>query len=358
MICGARDVGNVCMAYADGHGSQHPASPEVKWNFWAPERDTFMVDERAGAVVAPSFVHVLGRLQNSLNSRINGSYELVATCHGRPVYLQRGTQHIIRYTAKTDSWLICCDDAPQPNRLNRFLQWIFTGDSNATEDTCTAFAKSHGKPHPAHALEWQVYDTTRGAFQPDSGVTITEAPLVVNVSGREDGRVGNNINGTYTVAGALNGCPLYKKVGAHLVLYYFTRGRWNIGRSVHAVDSGMCIAFADDLFSEDHPGNLRSGWHVWEESRGRHLLDSKVSLTVATDAPQHISDLEQLLRMQGAPQDAPQGRKRYHEAEPSEDQTLNAPEDFRRGAAKAARTNMSQASRVNVPPQPRSWLGA
>lgn len=355
MVCGKHDVGNMCMAYADAGDSQHPACPELRWNFWASDRQIWVCDENAGAVDAPPLVHVVGREEQNGNSRINGTYEIVAVFEGRPMYWKKGTQQIIRYSPKSDNWLIQCDGVPKPSRLNRFFTWIFNGDCAATEDTCTAFANSHGINHPAHVgFGWQVYDNIGGNFKPDSGLLVTAAPLVVNVSSRGDGRRGDSINGMYTLIGSINGYPAYKNVGADLVLYHFRHTRWLITRSVGMTAPGVCTAFADSQGEVDHPGGLHSGWHVWEDSRGHHLPDPSVSVRIAANAPEFMSDLDELLSLPGACDSVPLGRKRNREEDFSEGNCLNTSAALHMGSAKAARMTLPPP---RVPPRPRSWLG-
>jgi len=354
LLSGKHDVGNMCMAYADGDDSPHPACPALRWHFWAPERQDWVFDQQAGAVDAPGSVHVVGRDEQFGNSRINGTYQMVAVFQGRPLYWQKGTQQIIRYSPKSDNWLIQCDGVPQPTRLKRFFTWIFNGDSSATEDTCTAFAKAYGRNHPAHAVQWQVFDTICGNFKPDSSVLVTAAPLVVNVSGRQDGRCCSIINGTYTLAAAINGYPAYKKVGAQLVLYHFRHNRWLIAKTVDLANSGVCMAYADSQSEEGHPDGLRSGWHVWENSRNLHLPDPSVLVTAATNAPASMSDLDESLREKGASDPVLQNRKRYREEDISEEHYLYA-SGLHKGSGKSARVTLPPP---RVPPRPRSWLGA
>jgi len=101
LISDPRDVGsNICSVWADAGNALHPGDASMQWQFWEPERSTFVNDPSAGIVNAPEIVHVIWRHPQAENARINGTYHLAGIHERKPLYVQPGTSSVIRYSPK------------------------------------------------------------------------------------------------------------------------------------------------------------------------------------------------------------------------------------------------------------------
>lgn len=278
-------VGNFCSAFADGGGAPHPGFATMQWHFWEQQRGAWICDPSTKTLASPSTVHLIGRAATAENARICGTYHLAGAHDGMPIFVQPGTQKVMRYSAKTDRWLVDCDGLAAPSLVSRLYQWILSGDAAAATERCSAFAPANGTAHPGCCmLEWQVWEARAGRHVPDPWVRATTAPLALHVCGRDPVRENCDIDGEYMLVGTHCGRPAYVKNGTRLAIRYWApMRRWVIDRE-GLRNSDLCVAYADDLGEAEHPGN--SGpWHVFESSKGCHLADPHVAVVVPTDAP-------------------------------------------------------------------------
>lgn len=285
LLSAAGAVGNVCSAFAEGAGAIHPGCPELVWQFWENQRNAFLPDPATKTLTCPTLLHIVGRAAHAENARICGTYHLAGAHDGRPLYVQPGSQKIIRYSAKSNRWLIDCDGLAEPSLLSRLYQWILNGDSSSASDQCSAFADALTTPHPGFcALEWQVWETRLGRHNFDPCVRATTAPLAVQVRGRDPSRENADITGEYMLAGTHSGHPAYLQSGTRTALRYWPpMSRWVVDRD-GLRSSAHAVAYVDDRGDAEHPA--QSGlWHVFESSRGCHLADPSVTVAIPTDAP-------------------------------------------------------------------------
>jgi hypothetical protein len=210
LLAGPEMAGNSCVAFAEpgllsGLSGLH-------WHFWEARRGAFQLDSNVHVLAAPPRVHVVGRCLGKANAQINGTYHLAGIHESRPVYIQPGTQKVIRYVASSDRWIIDCEGLQEPSLLSRFYHWVLTGDAAASEEKCTAFAQAHGAGHPGYcALEWEVWEASSGRHVLDPCVRATTAPLVVRVCGRALGQENGDIAGDYHLVGTCQGRPAFQR---------------------------------------------------------------------------------------------------------------------------------------------------
>eukprot|EP00434_Breviolum_minutum_P010660 symbB.v1.2.009402.t1/scaffold531.1/size191016/14 len=293
----------------------HPGHIELDWMFWESIYRRFCPDPQTRAVIAPTSVHMIGRPAEAENPRINGSYVLAGIMEGRPAYVQPGTRNLLRYSSRTDRWLLDPDGLMEPSLLSRLYNWIFRGDPNvrppgntngeqrrgfalvseAAGDRCAAFSEASGSAHPGMStLEWFVWDSRRYSFKPDPQVRCTTAPLTIQaigqfafvqrdpfssfgleVAGRGANRENAFINGDYFLAGVDLGRAFYQKPGTPIIIRFWPqRSCWLIGRGLQPTDA--CSAFADCLPESEFPGDVCSAWYVYESIRGCHFSDSAI----------------------------------------------------------------------------------
>jgi len=283
LLSAASAKGNVCSAFANGMLATHPGFVELEWNFWEDSRKTFVPDPATRTLCAPTAIHVVGRAANMENGGICGTYQLAGAHEGRPLYVEPGSQKVLRYSAKTDRWLINVDGLKEPSVLSRLYQWILNGDSSTASETCNACAPARGSSHPGFcSLEWHVWHARKGQHLHDPLVRATTAPLALRVSGRDATRENCDICGDYVMAGTHGGRPAYLKSGTRTALRYWSR-RWVIDREGLRC-SDNCVAYVEDPDDTEHPVGL-APWCVYESSRGHHLTDRSMRVAVADDAP-------------------------------------------------------------------------
>ncbi|CAK0847695.1 unnamed protein product [Prorocentrum cordatum] len=156
LLSSVYDSGNVCCAFAEGDSMPHPGFPELQWHFWEPQVGKFSPDPATRTLTAPRMLHVMGRSAESGNARICGTYYLAGAWEGRSLYVQPGTQTVIRYSGKTDRWLIDCEGLAEPSLMSKLYHWILTGDTSAASERCTAHSQACGTQHPGFCdLQWQ-----------------------------------------------------------------------------------------------------------------------------------------------------------------------------------------------------------
>eukprot|EP00440_Ansanella_granifera_P060491 gb/GFBE01065565.1/.p1 GENE.gb/GFBE01065565.1/~~gb/GFBE01065565.1/.p1 ORF type:complete len:497 (+),score=55.70 gb/GFBE01065565.1/:1-1491(+) len=263
--------GPVCRAFAEAGSSEHPGHPQLDWWFVEPQLGTFVFDADTRTLDAPATVQVIGRHPEAANARVNGSYALAGIMDGRPAYVQPGTRKLIRYSSRTDRWLIDADGLLEPSLASRLYYWIFRGDLNAAGDRCIAFAEAYGAEHPGLAtLDWHVWESS--TFVPDPWVRCTTAPLALQVRGRAAGRENGFLNGEYVLIGTHNGRPAYQKRGSNIVIRHWPPNRWLIDCGGLRV-SDACTAWAESSPDSAHPADRCSVWYVWESCRGCHVQD-------------------------------------------------------------------------------------
>jgi hypothetical protein len=290
LISSVFDSGNMCCAYAEGESISHPGSPELQWHFWEPQLGKFSVDLATRTLTAPRMLHVMGRSAENGNARICGTYYLAGAWEGRSLYVQPGTQTVIRYSGKTDRWLIDCEGLAEPSLMSKLYHWILTGDTSAASERCTAYAQACGTQHPGFCdLQWQVWDSLSGRHNRDLKVRATTAPLAVRIAGRLAASENSDINGDYMLQTTHLGRPAYQKVGGRTMIRFWPpSGRWVIDREgLRNTDS--CVAYADGpQQNNDHPPTDGAAWYVWETSRGGHFLDQGLAASVPADAPAEL----------------------------------------------------------------------
>jgi len=287
LLSGSQDLGSdLCIAWAKAGTALHPVDGSLQWNFWEPDANNFVLDQRVGLVDAPRVINMFGRHPQAENSRINGEYQLCGVWAGKPLYHQPGVG-VIKYSPKKDWWLIDCDGLAQPGLMTRLMTFV-TGDADSAFDRCNAWANAHGSAHPGHcSLQWFFWDTVGQSHHPDKSVVSTRAPVRVQVSGR-DARLENaDINGEYSLTTFYEDRPVYEKAGTQVmepISMYFSRhtNTWVIDRN-GLTDSGVCVAYMDGQIASDDP-TVNSAWKVYEASRN-FVLDTRMSVTALCDVP-------------------------------------------------------------------------
>lgn len=149
---GLREV-DLCNAYADARGKDHPGDPGLVWHAWETSRGRHIADHAVRALVVPQIMSVYGREPTKENHGINGEYRIFGLQEGLPEYRKPGTSHVIRYWPPEDRWLIDLEGG------RRGL------------DVANAYADAHGTEHPGEkALIWHVWETSRGRHIADEDV--------------------------------------------------------------------------------------------------------------------------------------------------------------------------------------------
>jgi len=300
----AQDNGT-CLAYSEASTLEHPGHIDLEWMFWETQLQSFCADPATRTLVAPSVVRILGRRQEAENARINGSYVLAGVIEGRPAYVQPGTRHLIRYSSRSDRWLVETDGLVEPSLATRLYHWVFGGDLNGG-DRCAAYANASASEQPGTThLEWSVWESKRGCFIADPEVRCTTAPLALQVCGRAR-RENEFINGDYQLAGIHLGRVFYHKPGSQTVIRFWPpRNRWLIdGNGLQPSDA--CSAFADCTTDGEYPGDLSSPWSVYETARGSHLPDLQVTvIPLGSGEEQHGLPNESVLSSTMGPQGTP-----------------------------------------------------
>jgi len=290
IVCLAQDNGS-CLAYTEATTAEHPGHIDLEWMFYESQLQNFCADPATRTLVAPSIVRILGRRAEAENARINGSYALAGVIEGRPAYVQPGTRHLIRYSSRSDRWLVETDGLVEPSLATRLYHWVFGGDLNGG-DRCAAYANASASDHPGTGLDWYIWESKRGCFVSDAEVRCTTAPLALQVSGRAR-RENEFINGDYQLAGIHLGSVFYQKPGSQTVIRYWPpRNRWLIdGNGLQPSDA--CSAFADCAPGAEYPGDLSSPWFVYETTRGSHLPDLAVTVVPVASGDERYGQTEE-----------------------------------------------------------------
>lgn len=286
VISDPSDVGmSNSMAFADDFDLRKPDA-NLQWKFWEPQSSDFIVDPNAGLVDAPDVVHILGRDLSMEVARINGTYHLAGVNDGRPMYVQPGTQGVIRYSPRNDKWLIDLHGLAHPSLLNRLYQWVLTGDGEDAKDKCSAWAKANSCNHPGQLdLKWNVWESTLGKFIQDEHVMATSAPMTVQVNRRQRGGDNYDIVGEYHFDGIFSQLPFYRKRDTQICLYFSSTGRWVVDAKGIG-DTGVCVAFVDGKSGD--PTRTHAPWNIFNSERGAFLPDmhmSVVAVEARHDAP-------------------------------------------------------------------------
>jgi len=258
---------------------QHPDA-NLEWKFWETQGRDFIVDPNAGLVDAPDVVHITGRDPSTEVARINGTYHLAGVHDGRPMYVQPGTQGVIRYSPRNDQWLIDLHGLAHPSLLNRLFQWVLTGDAEAAKDRCSAWTKANFCKHPGELdLKWNVFESALGKHILDEKVMATSAPMTVQVNRREDCSENFDVIGEYHFVGIHEKSPVYQKPDAQIYLYFSSSGRWVIDRN-GVQDSGVCVAYVDGKSGD--PTKTHGLWNLFR--RGAFSPDMHMSV-IAVEVP-------------------------------------------------------------------------
>jgi hypothetical protein len=294
-------VGACCTAFAVP-GSSRAGFGGLEWHFWESRKGVFQLDLNVHVLAAPPRVHVIGRCLGRANAQINGTYHLAGLHECRPVYIQPGTQKVIRYIESTERWIIDCEGLQEPSLLSRLYHWVLNGDAGAAEEKCTAFAQAKGAGHPGYcALEWEVWEARSGCHVPDPSVRATTAPLAVRLCGRDPAQENGDIAGDYSLVGTHQGRPAYQRAnvgtaGGMRTALRWQRGHWVVDwEGLRDCDSVVAYAAppnpaAAAAASQDaeHPVGPGLLWYVYEACRGLHMADRQISVVVPPDAPQEL----------------------------------------------------------------------
>jgi len=281
---------NICVGFASAEAMtalepSHPCHEGLPWHFFAQQNNGFQHDPNARAVAAPYEVQILGRQPEAENGNINGSYFMAGVHDGRPLYVKSGTQSVIRYSAKSDRWLVDSDAfKDKPGIMGRFLHWLSTGVSFENNDKCNAFCQAGASTHPGQLeLEWHVIE--RGNFSFDPAVRCTSAPRAVRLEGRLEDMENGDICGIYDLVGLHMGWPAYRKPDSQLAVRYVpARKMWVVDRYGFR-DSTSCVAYAKASPQSQHPAEGGSmHWEVFVGGRGTFHADPSIRVVVPTAA--------------------------------------------------------------------------
>lgn len=203
----------------------------------------------------PVVVHVVGRATSRENADLIGEYRKVGIHHGRPAYRKPGTRTVIRYWSVADRWLIDREGLQE-------------------SDICNAYAEQGGARHPAvEELVWRVWESSHRCHVRDPELLVTAVPLQIQIVGRASGKENCDLNGEYKLIGLHQGRVAYiKEDKGHAIRYWAIGDRWLIDlEGLRDIDT--CNGYTDARGTL-HPGNPAFTWHVWDSTRGRHILDS------------------------------------------------------------------------------------
>lgn len=278
-----RSSSTTAVAYAhDNSGLPHPVNPALIWHVWNVTEEVFTLDPGIQLVDSPVTVTLVGRSDHR-TSFVNGQFHLTGIDHGRPVYtqsLEDGSNLFIRYHGPEGTWLI----SPHTDGESRI-----------------ACANALGAPHPGFpGLEWHFLDFQKKVWELDAAVHTLSAPWLVHVIGRAPEAPNSVINGTYQLAGARDGRPVYVKPGTRSLIRYSAKHDWwlidadglkepSLATKIYqwilsgdpSAAENQCSAFCKAK-GTDHPGHCMLEWSVWEQPMGRHVADAAVRVT---DAP-------------------------------------------------------------------------
>lgn len=279
---GLRDSA-VAVAFAqDVACSSHPANSELLWNVWESSRQTYVTDTYMVTTAAPGMVTCVGRDRGKVHAEINGTYKLCGVRMGRPFYEHDSADLVVRYCPEEHRWLI--------------------SNSEGVGNLCKAFADAGSTEHPGSPeLRWYFCEGNCDFWCVDPLSKMLVAPSKVHVAGRNVQAENARINGTYFLAGVIQGHPAYVLPGTcNLIRYSSVTERWLIdtdalcepslaSRLYHfmfrpdlSTPGDRCAAFAECPFTagtQTHPANL--DWFVWDSQQRRHVLDPFVHSTTA-----------------------------------------------------------------------------
>jgi len=251
---------DVCNAYADAHGTQHPGAMGLTWHVWDSGRGRHVIDSTLQSVVAPGVIELVGREPPKENQSMNGSFHLVGLHCGRPAYMKAdGSGHAIRYWPREDRWLVDLDG----------LRDV---------DMCNAYSEAVGGfEHPGDlGMVWHVWETSRGRHLTDPQVRTFVAPYIVRITGRDPYKENAALNGEYRLVDVVESKPAYKKEDSeHVIRYWPAEDRWIIDLEAGFLGGDVANGYADAKGAET-PGNNELLWYVWETTRGCHVADEDV----------------------------------------------------------------------------------
>lgn len=265
----------------------HPVNPELIWHVWNAAEGAFTLDPGIQLVDSPVTVTLVGRSDHRTSS-VNGQFHLAGIDHGRPVYtrsMDNGSNLFIRYSGHESTWLI-------------------SENADGNSQSCIACASALGAPHPGFpGLEWHFMDVQQKVWELDPAVHTLSAPWLVHVIGRAPEAPNSVINGTYQLAGARDGRPVYVKPGTRSLIRYSAKHDWwlidadglkepSLATKIYqwilsgdpSAAENQCSAFCKAQ-GTDHPGYCMLEWSVFEQSMGRHVADAAVRVT---DAPTEL----------------------------------------------------------------------
>lgn len=260
----------------------HPARSDLIWNVWESAQQSYVPDMEMVTTAAPGTVAFVGRAYGRPHSELNGHYKLRGVCMGMPFYIHVSEDLIVRYCPQEQRWLI--------------------SNSGDVGSQCRAFADAGTTEHPGSPeLNWFFCEGHCDSWCVDRMSKMLVAPSEINVAGRNMQAENARINGTYLLAGVIEGHPAYALPGTcSLIRFSSATERWLIdtdallepsltSRLYHLMfrpdlssPGDRCAAYAesDDIAgSQAHPANL--DWFVWDSKQGRHILDPSVYSTTA-----------------------------------------------------------------------------
>mmetsp|Transcript_64285 Transcript_64285/g.139896 ORF Transcript_64285/g.139896 Transcript_64285/m.139896 type:complete len:508 (+) Transcript_64285:46-1569(+) len=285
----------VCVAFADDQAGaeHHPACAELLWHVWDAAIQAHLPDPEVLAVDAPAMVSLVGRLEGRENCALNGEYDLVGAHHGRPAYRQRLGDAVLKFNAQENRWLLAV--------------------IGSLGNVCSAYADAdcigHNARHPGCVeLEWIFWESWQKNWAPDPEVRVLTAPSVIHVLGRpgEEPTEGSAsqllhqfVFGTYQLAGAREGRPVYVRPGTRTVIRHSPASdRWLIDtegltepsllsklyqwilNGDASTASERCTAYAEACGTA-HPGYAALQWQVWDPTVSRHATDVWMRATTA-----------------------------------------------------------------------------
>jgi len=272
---------DVCVGYAAGlPEALHPADPRLLWHIWDPKVQAHEADVELLATDAPVAFSFLGRAPHLDNSSVNGEYALAGAYHGQPSYVHSDGRIAMRYNAQEHRWLL--------------------SHIHEAGNVCSAFADAGSAKHPGDSgLEWNFWEPAKNAFVADPVAKSVVAPGSLHIVGRALTAENARINGTYRLAGAHDGRPMYMLAATGGVIRYSAKHDWWLidcdgvdqpsimSKVSHWILSGdplaatdRCSAYAE-AHGTEHPCHVDLEWHVWETRRGTHVSDPWVRATTA-----------------------------------------------------------------------------
>lgn len=268
------------IAISDEVFETYPDFDSLQWMFFDAPTRCWTIAPSCRTVTAPPRMRVVG-----FSQAIDGEYELAGLRNQRPCYQKIGFGTIIYYSEVSDRWLIDEDGSQPPSLIGQLITQAgrMFHSSEASGERCSGFAHALGATDPGfEMLQWHIWRHGHSRYMQEASVCVTAAPYSLYAVGRDDIRDNSEINGKYVLVGAHAGRPCYHHEGRQLRMFWLPgTASWAIGLIVS--NSSTCVAVADDGNEASHPGDIKSTWSVFEQSRGFRLPDDKVQVITEAD---------------------------------------------------------------------------